>query len=751
MKKQIRKKNLFRKTFESGKEIVKNTLLAGAFSLGMAACGGRPPLNVYGPDAGVRNDADVALFDVRRPNQDSKPPAQDSGPTPDMGADTLSPDMSADTLSPDTYSPQPDIGSDTLSPDSYVQTDSGVPPATYSYTVNNLIGDFLNREVQDRNNGLKEYSILTSETSPNANPFTDGAGGSLGVSEEEMHRISGSQFQPFATVSLFDNSSAFTYFEQQDLWIKGRSRYSSTEDDVVGNLDFLAYTLKFSNTGAQLGIPVCTTPTNSTDYSTCSDDYKTATNQLQLKFLGEDWVIIGMYPPVAALSNETALVAGGEAKLGKEAVSGIILVGESLAIGSYKIQLDDVEAPNNVVSAIISVLDANGNVFKKDKVTPGTTKEFAIAGQLINVHIWKAAFGATLNSRWAHVSILSHIVDLRNAQKVNPDQGNNNYWRAFLGWKNKLASVTDTKPDHLRTIILHAFDPGSLSTGGTPELQVGDSLPILQDPEKLSVQYLGLTSTNYNTLRFQQETAQYSISSTNGPNYQACIIHAPYVKVLSSSTGAVFSPDHLVSATDNSFLVATNGGSCNGVAFIPGALFIKESPSSNNWKLFPYVSPEMMVNFPQAGDGTSSWDSGGAIVYSNVLDLYTSASAIQQSGLIQGSHGNLPSQSFIFGLSQKAGVGVSSNSSAKSFFAFATSGKNTASDFNVDVIDGFNVLFKKDEATYKYTGPVDTGFTTIEEGTYTERGSQFTQMTSTLVEFKIADTLVSTQFRLVTK
>src|SRR5512135_273297 len=138
--------------------------------------------------------------------------------------------------------------------------------AAGTYTFNNLIGDFLNRRLSDRedntdsSNANEGFAIGGSDTSDNANPFTDGtAGGSIGPTEEFMYRISGTQYSALADQTLTDVDSGNTYVEHQDMWIKGNNRYDSDPKDVVGNVDFLAYTLKFDGPGSdQLGIPECT-------------------------------------------------------------------------------------------------------------------------------------------------------------------------------------------------------------------------------------------------------------------------------------------------------------------------------------------------------------------------------------------------------------------------------------------------------------------------------------------------------------
>ncbi|NYZ76712.1 hypothetical protein H0O02_00150, partial [Candidatus Micrarchaeota archaeon] len=187
-----------------------------------------------------------------------------------------------------------------------------------TYTINNLIGDYLNRRILDRfynePNPLdpqytdSAYPIGGSDVSENANPFTnaDGAGGNIGPSEVYMFRVSGSMFSPFVTASIKDDAAAKTYSEQQDFWVRGSNYYSDSDNEVVGDLRFAAYTLKFKGASDDFGIPVCTTPT-SQDYTYCKSgaadanfDYATETHKVRVNFLGEPWIISEMGPPDAA-------------------------------------------------------------------------------------------------------------------------------------------------------------------------------------------------------------------------------------------------------------------------------------------------------------------------------------------------------------------------------------------------------------------------------------------------------------------
>jgi hypothetical protein len=455
-----------------------------------------------------------------------------------------------------------------------------------------------------------------------------------------------------------------------------------------------------------------------------------------VKFLGEDWVISEMSPPTTPLDNETGLVGGGSIKLAKETVSGILNPKGFLVIDNIKIQLDDLETQNDTTSAIISVLDANDNILKKDKISPGTTKELVINGQPYKVHVWKVAPEYTTGAQWADMSVFSNELQFMHGYSVDPDYSNNKFWRAYLGWKNKGGQATDTQPDHLRTLIIYSDDVSNLSSGGTNNLLVGDYLPLLQDPASIIFSNNGLSTTtaDYSTLRFTLQSTDYFISSSTGPNGQVCQIKAPYVKVQSAQTQttSAFCAPHSFDACDNSFLVATNGGACESTTFQPGALFIKESPISSNWVKVDYPNnPQyMVIGFPLAGA------THGTIIYGK-----------------KGTINCIPEgPDYIFTIQEQAGVGLSNDFVNESFFGLVVG--STAS-FNIDVQNPSEFLcnFQMDHVRYKHASPANTPsiYTNKEEGFVTERGSVFTQMTDTLVEFNIAETLVYSQFYLVKK
>ena len=134
-----------------------------------------------------------------------------------------------------------------------------VPGATVTgtYTAGNLIGDYLDRALLDRGGSSSEiYYTHSSDIATDANPFTDGSSSTIGPSNTRLYKITGDMFSPLKTTTVKDEYAGVSYTETQDMWLDGNNHYSASDDDIVGTLNFLAYTLKFKGASDDLGIPV---------------------------------------------------------------------------------------------------------------------------------------------------------------------------------------------------------------------------------------------------------------------------------------------------------------------------------------------------------------------------------------------------------------------------------------------------------------------------------------------------------------
>ncbi|VVC04290.1 Uncharacterised protein [Candidatus Bilamarchaeum dharawalense] len=85
--------------------------------------------------------------------------------------------------------------------------------------------------------------------------------------------------------------------------------------------------------------------------------------------------------------------------------SGVLNQGESVPIGSLKLQLDDLETHDDSTLAIFSILDNCGNVIKKDKVAQGETKDMVVDGKVIRLTVSQLSSGDTFAAKWAKIDI----------------------------------------------------------------------------------------------------------------------------------------------------------------------------------------------------------------------------------------------------------------------------------------------------------------------------------------------------------
>lgn len=381
-----------------------------------------------------------------------------------------------------------------------------------TYTLKSLVADVTDRTIRDRGQGsLLVFNRTTAETSDEAHPFSDGAssGGLSGVSNEELFRISGAEFDPFAEVTVKDNDAGKDYKEKQSLFVNAHSQYRDTFDDIGGRFKDFVYQIKFTND--QYGIPVCTKSVNASwapDSCTSTSTDHTQNHKVKIKFLGSDWVITKLdisSPAVSSTDNETTVRSGGEINLAKESVGGIINVGESLeAAGGVRVRLDDIKEGSTASEqhAIVSILDANDAVLKQTTIAPGVTQTVSTAGGVqVRVRVFKTAPGYTFGAKWADMSVISNELILKDGDviDVNGDRDKNSKWKVRLTWKNR-DTGQDNDTDHLRSILIYR-DISDF-------FKKGEGYNLADDPTGFKFTYKGLdlnpsSSTDYDTLKYE--------------------------------------------------------------------------------------------------------------------------------------------------------------------------------------------------------------------------------------------------------
>lgn len=645
-----------------------------------------------------------------------------------------------------------------------------------TFLMKSLIGDNIDRVLLDRGaNSLSStgYNGAT-DTSDSSNPYANGTVNNALSSDAvtSLFRINGAQFDPFKTVTLSDDVSGRSYQEMQSLWVQGNTQYSDSADSVVARLQHVAYTLQFKGATDDVGVPKCTTPENSTLYAQCSSssnsDYLTATHRVKVWFLGEEWIVSDMTVPGTqnGMNQETAVKTGGTVKLAKESQSGILNQGESFDLGDVKLVLDDLEAHGETANAIISIVDANGNILKKDKATPGATKEITAGGKTYRVHVYKVAPGYTFGAKWADMAVYSKELTLTSGQKLDPDYDNNKEWKVVLGWKNKGGDSTDaTQVDSLRTVIVFTTNTQKLITD---DLAKGSSVPIVQDPTNWKLTFSGLTTVEYDDLLFKLErSSQKRLSGVRViATADNCNVTVPFVLVTSGTSGSVFTVSGAVSSgSANKFYIATNGMQCDtGGAYAgAGSIIMPESNEDNNYAVLnnthgaaTATGTVLNVTYSLAGD-SQTYAGGGLIMVAAASDANVSFPFNNITvGINNVTTAGSGRSDYLFLITEKAGEGESYGTSGKFLFGMDNASSASGSTFNYDDTATGNpagisgAYFVKDKVRYVQAGPVTTAFSnsTKEEGFISERGSQFVSLDDETAKFKIARQLAYSQFTL---
>ncbi|VVC01149.1 Uncharacterised protein [uncultured archaeon] len=185
---------------------------------------------------------------------------------------------------------------------------------------------------------------------------------------------------------------------------------------------------------------------------------------------------------------------------------------------------------------------------------------------------------------------------------------------------------------------------------------------------------------------------------------------------------------------------------------------MKISPASQYYGYMDYNTgvASSTLRFSTIGDGDTSWTTGGLFEVASYADATTAGISFM------GDNRGAPGPSFgvarltqaapvvtdwYFAFSEKAGVDTSNGFSDQALVGLDLN--FASSTFNYDSqTAGALYITKKDYMLYNYAGPVSVGVTTVKEGGYTERGSQFSSVDDTAVNFNMANKLAKTQFTL---
>ena len=753
-----RDSGIFRRMFEKagkilancGKWVLSGILLGGTIIVSQACSSGTP---MYRFDASKEEMSDVWV----------------EAKTSDSSAELLSPETNVKDIKeildipPKVETAETNITDSQEEDVTEIEGDGSncyeieIPAEGSKHNFLTYIGDFIDRTLLDREPHSSEqsaYSFETPEINEYANPFSNGVGGSLASVEdasEFLYRIDGNVFEPLANFGVEDQKSSNEYLEIQRIWINGVIYSPEYDVEPEAFLNSVTYSVKFANGGNEDGIPICTKINAGYNYTDCTDwSLKTENHRVVINFLDQLWVILKMTPPGdKGTDSEFEVVNGGSVKIGKELNRGILNKGEILVSkdGQLKVILNDISSEGSLeYPAIMTFLDANDQVIAEGvevKVSPGSSTEVYLNNESYIIWVYETAPGYTVLTTWADIGILDYVMDLEDGQKIKDE---NSDWKVSLGWKNRKASSQDKQPDHLRTIILQKDVSDFFWMDG---LQEGDWISILEEPGVWKLTYDGLNTSfgDKVTLDYFLEPNQDKIlpKITYESGKIECLLKAPYVKV-KTSEGKFCIEGHC----DYEFFVAANASgygvlcmddNASDIHFGAGSIIIR------NGILQEYYITEIGQNggspidlqYTIAGAGVS-WESGGVIRVATNLNDVIQDPGIDTTGWISDLAISLSENS----MDEPGQMPVRTTVFLDSDELFPTF------NFNGGALTQENMYVQTDHAYYESTGitTIEDGFP-IWEGALTERGTEFTSVSNTDVELKVAKKVVKASFWLI--
>ncbi len=311
---------------------------------------------------------------------------------------------------------------------------AAAPVKNVSFPVATLIHDYVDRYPKNRQHvNAKDRNAETSlDLSTELNSLAR-AKGSRAANDLAVKRITWSEFSPLATVFPRDAVSRATYKEEQSIWVGGSNQYQTSNDRLEGRLNNFAYTVRF--TKDEFGIPVCTNasvPDNYYAWCTGSNPSATSLHRVSIRFLGDNWIITGMAPPLGGNVTTVSRVAtGGSVKLAKESKYFVLSTGQAIYAGSIKLVLVKVlpggTGVNNPV--VFQVTGPNNKTAGNITVPVGSTYKVSVGNETQLIFVYATG------SRTAAVGVLSQEMTLSSWQSWQ--QNTSSRYVTYLAWKNK--------------------------------------------------------------------------------------------------------------------------------------------------------------------------------------------------------------------------------------------------------------------------------------------------------------------------
>jgi hypothetical protein len=410
-----------------------------------------------------------------------------------------------------------------------------------------LIGDWMDRNIENREykTRMDLYSYKTDLLHPRASPYQNQINGWLqefnalqysnvdGKGGVAAYKVYGNNFLPF-TKYLVGSNQGGSWDEYQFAWFSGSSGMGETNDKVAPSVVSGAYSLVFAP--GVYGLPLCPGEPG-VSYQDCNKCNSTIeTSRMNVRLLGEEWVISKVVPPTGATpvsDGEVFTEDGTEITLSKEAVYGILnerkcLTYESMGV---KVCLDDVDSasgPSSCNPAIVSFTDLQGNLINDSggspvrvQILPGDTEKIYVPGYGdILVHCYRTYYDEWANDpnnpthvvdkSWAELAVYSKQIKLTHNAPFN-DQ--DSAWNALLGWTAG-NDGTAAEAAYIKEIVL--YNPEPLEHMSEGEVYTLIDLPAYA---KYGLVYNGLENADYDHVEVRSRHAYsqtFQISGSGG-------------------------------------------------------------------------------------------------------------------------------------------------------------------------------------------------------------------------------------------
>ncbi|NYZ74711.1 S-layer protein, partial [Candidatus Micrarchaeota archaeon] len=371
-------------------------------------------------------------------------------------------------------------------------TTPGVNPAV-AYEMKTYIEDFINwhspYDADPRNNygGVGDFPATAQ-------------GGYTAGTNYAAKRITNAETPLLYSGYIQDNTASKKYQEEERVYAISQATWVNADKKVESTPPRLAYHIQFVDP-----LPFCTTIKSD---GTCADSDLTINHHVKMRFLGDDWTIVGIdgYNKAGANADSSTILT-----LGKEiTTNGLMQVGDSVtdSITNYSVKLVSVSPFSTTTTqkrdAQFQAFDGSGNLVGTYRILEGDTDTVAGPSIVIKVNKLFSGTGGVAN---ADVTLFSQKLEIKGSG--NLDTTDNKYWQSVIELYNSSASPV-LMSDSIKGIRL-------TRTVSTNYLKnPGDNLPIVDKPQALLYTYTGLTTVDSEPLQFTAFKNTINVPSISG-------------------------------------------------------------------------------------------------------------------------------------------------------------------------------------------------------------------------------------------